>query len=216
MFTGLIQKTGVVKRVSRGAGLVIEIAAESPWPTPLVPGESIAVNGACLTAVRCDGARFTADVLRETESRTGLGEVAPGTRVNLERAVRAGEPLGGHIVQGHVDAAARLRSLRRLPDGDVEFAVELPPELAPEIALKGSIAVDGVSLTVAAVEKDFFAVRLIPQTLSVTALKERKAGDLINLETDVIAKYLRRQLSLLMPEKSRRPTWNDLREAGIL
>ena len=213
MFTGLVEQTGILL-ARQGSRLTVR--PEHPFTSPEV-GESIAVNGCCLTAER-----FGSDesveffTLAETLRRTNLGALKLGARVDLERALPAGARLGGHIVQGHVDAAARLRSLRRLPDGDVEFAVEQHPELAPEIALKGSVALDGVSLTVAAVEKDFFAVRLIPQTLSVTALKERKAGDLINLETDVIAKYLRRQLSLLMPEKSRRPTWNDLHEAGIL
>ena len=213
MFTGLVEQTGIL--LARQGGR-LTIRPDRPFASPET-GESIAVNGCCLTAERfgADGSVefFT---LAETLRRTNLGALRLGSRVNLERAMCAGARLGGHIVQGHVDAAAPLRSLRRLPDGDVEFAVELSPELAPEIAMKGSVALDGVSLTVAAVEKEFFAVRLIPQTLSVTALKERKAGDLINLETDVIAKYLRRQLALLMPEKSRRPTWNDLHEAGIL
>ena len=213
MFTGLVEQTGILL-ARQGSRLTVR--PEHPFASPEA-GESIAVNGCCLTAERfgADGSVefFT---LAETLRRTNLGALKVGSPVNLERALCAGARLGGHIVQGHVDAAAPLRSLRRLPDGDVEFAVELPPELAPEIALKGSVALDGVSLTVAAVGKEFFAVRLIPQTLNVTALKERKAGDLINLETDVIAKYLRRQLALLMPEKSRRPTWNDLHEAGLL
>ena len=120
-------------------------------------------------------------------------------------------------MQGHVDAAAKVRSLKRLADGDFEFAVEMPVELAPEIAMKGSITIDGVSLTVAGLGEDYFAVRLIPQTLAATALKERHPGELVNLETDVIAKYLRRQLSLLTSGKDKhKATWNDLREAGLL
>ena len=189
MFTGLIQKTGVVKRVSRGAGLVIEIAAESPWPTPLVPGESIAVNGACLTAVRCDGARFTADVLRETESRTGLGEVAPGTRVNLERAVRAGEPLGGHIVQGHVDCRGRIAS-RNAIGRDFRLVVTCGRVVAAQTVLKGSVAVDGVSLTVTGVGEDWFSVDVIPSTAANTTLGSARPGAMVNVESDVVGKYL--------------------------
>jgi riboflavin synthase len=107
MFTGLIQKIGTVKRVSRGAGLVLEIAFD-PWSRPLEEGESVAVNGVCLTVVKCGETRFTSDVLRETESRTGLGELIPGAKVNLERALRLGEAMGGHIVQGHVDCRGKI------------------------------------------------------------------------------------------------------------
>ena len=114
MFTGLIQKIGTVKRVSRGAGLVLEIGFE-PWARPLEQGESVAVNGVCLTVVNADATRFTADVLRETESRTGLSDLLPGAKVNLERALRAGDAMGGHIVQGHVDARGRIKA--KIPKG---------------------------------------------------------------------------------------------------
>ena len=127
MFTGLVQRIGTVKRVSRGVGLVVEIAADTPrdrrslggdgWTKPLEEGESVAVNGVCLTVVKCDGSRFTADVLRETESRTGLGELVPGAKVNLERALRAGDAMGGHIVQGHVDCRGTIAA--KAPKGRV-------------------------------------------------------------------------------------------------
>ena len=110
MFTGLVQRIGVVKRVSRGRGLVLEFGFE-PWDSPLEVGESVAVNGACLTVCRCSERRFAADILRETEMRTGLGSAVPGTKVNLERAIRAGEPFGGHVVQGHVDSRAKVLSV---------------------------------------------------------------------------------------------------------
>ena len=156
MFTGLVQRIGTVKRVSRGAGLVVEIAADTPcdrrrlggdgWTKPLEEGESVAVNGVCLTVVKCDGSRFTADVLRETESRTGLGELVPGTKVNLERALRAGDAMGGHIVQGHVDCRGTIAA--KTPKGrDFQLKVRCGRVLASQSVLKGSIAIDGVSLT---------------------------------------------------------------------
>lgn len=192
MFTGLIQKIGTVKRVSRGAGLVLEIAADKPWANPLESGESIAVNGVCLTAVRCDSARFTADVLRETESRTGLAELVPGAKVNLERALRAGEALGGHIVQGHVDCRGTV--LAKTPkDRDFQLKIACGRVLAAQSVLKGSIAVDGVSLTISGLGDDWLAVDLIPTTASETTLGAKKPGDRVNLEGDVIGKYVARQ-----------------------
>ena len=189
MFTGLIQKIGTVKRVSRGAGLVLEIASDKPWANPLEPGESIAVNGVCLTAVRCDSARFTADVLRETESRTGLAELVPGAKVNLERALRAGEAMGGHIVQGHVDCRGTV--LARTPKGrDFQLKIACGRVLASQSVLKGSITIDGVSLTISGLGDDWLAVDLIPTTASETTLGAKKVGDGVNLEGDVIGKYV--------------------------
>ncbi len=188
MFTGLIQKTGTVRRVSRGTGLVVEIAFE-PWARPLEEGESVAVNGVCLTVARCDSSRFTANVLRETEARTGLGEIAPGTRVNLERALRAGEPMGGHIVQGHVDGRGTI--LERIRKGrDFQLRIRCGRVLAAQSVLKGSVAVDGVSLTISAIGDDWLGVDVIPTTAAETTLGTRKPGDRVNLEGDVIGKYL--------------------------
>ena len=188
MFTGLIQKTGTVKRVSRGAGLVLEIGFE-PWTTPLAEGESVAVNGVCLTVVRCDATRFTADVLRETESRTGLGELLPGTKVNLERALRAGDALGGHIVQGHVDCRGTV--IAKEPKGrDFQLRVRCGRVLAAQSVLKGSVAIDGVSLTISAIGDDWLGVDLIPTTAAETTLGAKKVGDKVNLEGDVVGKYV--------------------------
>ena len=214
MFTGLVEQTGVILRMYANR---ITVRPEHPFADPVI-GESIAVNGCCLTAERFfDDGCVEFFTLSETLHRTNLSAVGTGGKVNLERAMAAGGRMGGHIVQGHVDAAAKVRSLKRLSDGDFEFAVEMPAELAPEIAMKGSITIDGVSLTVAGLGEDFFAVRLIPQTLSATALIERNPGELVNLETDVIAKYLRRQLSLLNDTgHSRKASWNALKEAGLL
>lgn len=189
MFTGLVQRIGTVRHVSRGRGLVLEIAADVPWARPLEPGESVAVNGVCLTVVRCAQSRFTADVLRETEERSGLGGLVPGAKVNLERAVRAGEPLGGHLVQGHVDARGTVSAI--LPKGrDFQLRVRCGRVLAAQSVLKGSVTIDGVSLTISALGDDWLGVDLIPTTARETTLGSRKVGDGVNLEGDVVGKYL--------------------------
>lgn len=194
MFTGLVQRIGTVKRVSRGRGLVLEVAADVAWPRPLESGESVAVNGVCLTVVRCDGSRFTADVLRETESRTGLGELVPGAKVNLERAVRAGEALGGHLVQGHVDGRGVVSAI--LPKGrDVQLRVRCGRVLAAQSVLKGSVTIDGVSLTISALGDDWLGVDLIPTTARETTLGAKRVGDGVNLEGDVVGKYLAKDAS---------------------
>lgn len=189
MFTGLIQRVGTVKRVSRGAGLVLEIAADTPWAMPLEAGESVAVNGVCLTVVKCDHSRFTADVLKETESRTGLAELLPGSKVNLERALRAGDAMGGHIVQGHVDCRGEVVS--RVPKGrDFQLRVRCGRVLAAQSVLKGSITIDGVSLTISALGDDWLGVDLIPTTAKETTLGQKKIGEKVNLEGDIVGKYI--------------------------
>ena len=185
MFTGLIQRIGTVKRVSRGRGLVLEFQFE-PWTEPLVKGESVAVNGTCLTVADCDATRFTADVLRETEERTGLAELLPGARVNLERALKAGDRFGGHIVQGHVDGEQKGR--------DFALTFKCPRAVAAASVLKGSIAVNGVSLTVSGLGDDWLRVDVIPTTASETNLGALRPGDRVNLESDVLGKYAIRRV----------------------
>lgn len=210
MFTGLIQRIGTVKRISRGAGLVLEIAADQPWPQPLAAGESVAVNGVCLTVVKCEGSRFTADVLRETESRTGLGELVPGAKVNLERALRAGEAMGGHIVQGHVDCRGKI--IEKTAKGrDFRLTVECGRVLAAQSVLKGSITIDGVSLTISALGDNRISVDVIPTTATSTTLGRLKPGDQVNLEGDVLGKYVAK----LMPPASRLRV-EDLQRAGFI
>lgn len=188
MFTGLIQKIGIVKRVSHGAGLVLEIGFE-PWERPLDEGESIAVNGVCLTVVKRDATRFTADVLRETVSRTGLGDLVPGTKVNLERALRAGDAMGGHIVQGHVDTRGAIKA--KVSKGrDFQLQVECGRVLAAQSVLKGSITIDGVSLTISAIGDNWLGVDIIPTTAAETTLGSKRVGDKVNLEGDVLGKYI--------------------------
>ena len=182
-----------MKRVSRGAGLVLEIGFE-PWGRPLEEGESVAVNGTCLTVVRCGETRFTADVLRETESRTGLADLVPGERVNLERALRAGDAMGGHIVQGHVDGRGEI--VAKEPKGrDFRLRVRCGRVIAAQSVLKGSVAIDGVSLTISGIGDDWICVDVIPTTASSTTLGSRKVGDKVNVEGDVIGKYVAKQMS---------------------
>lgn len=187
MFTGLVEKVGTLKRLSRGAGLVLEIGFE-PWARPLERGESVAVNGVCLTVVDFDERRFTADVLKETEERTGLGALVPGAKVNLERALRAGDPLGGHIVQGHVDCRGKI--VAKEPRGrDFRLKIRCSRVLAAQSVVKGSIAIDGVSLTITGLGEDWVSVDLIPTTSRDTTLGLKRIGDEVNLEGDVMGKY---------------------------
>lgn len=199
MFSGLVLAVGSVRELKRlGAGARIEVTCALPGE-PLAEGESVAVQGACLTVVRATADGFEADLSPETLSRTTLGAARPRGRVNLERALRLGDRVGGHLVQGHVDATARVVAVR--PDRDfTTVRLSLPGALAPEVAEKGSVAVDGVSLTVARLGAGWFEVALIPATLARTTLGGVRAGDLANLETDVLAKYVRRSMAGARPD----------------
>jgi riboflavin synthase len=195
MFTGIVEEMGVVSAISEhGDSAVLQVRARRV-AADLEHGASIAVNGVCLTVTgwRQDGdaADIAFDVMAETLKRSGLGGLRAGDAVNLERAVRADARLGGHVVQGHVDGTGVLVSRTAGDAWDlVRFAV--PAELARYVAEKGSIAVDGVSLTVTAVGPDWFEVGLIPETLRATTLGDRQPGDQVNLEVDVLAKYVAR------------------------
>jgi riboflavin synthase len=187
MFTGLVEAVGEVVVVTRDAdGAMIEIASEIAGE--LEPGDSISVSGACLTARDIEGARFRADVVAETLRRTTLGELTGGSRVNLELAMRMSDRLGGHVVLGHVDGVGELRA--RHDSGEID--VEIDEELARYVVEKGSIALDGVSLTVAAVEDSMLTVALIPQTRDGTTLGEAPVGARLNVEVDILAKHLER------------------------
>ncbi len=186
MFTGIVEEIGEITAVEQ-----LTDAARLTVRGPLVTsdaghGDSIAVNGVCLTVVAVSGDEFTVDVVHESLQRSSLAKVAVGDSVNLERATAAGGRLGGHIMQGHVDGTGVF--LSRDERGWTSFA--LPEHLARYVVEKGSIAVDGVSLTVAGITQDQFAVALIPTTLEATTLGRREAGDLVNLEVDVVAKYV--------------------------
>ncbi|GAA3468088.1 riboflavin synthase [Nonomuraea roseola] len=189
MFTGIVEELGEIVSIEPH-GEAARLAVRGKVVTSDAKhGDSIAVNGVCLTVVDVEDEVFTVDVMRETLNRSSLKNAQAGARVNLERAVRADQRLGGHIVQGHVDGTAALLSRERgeLWD-DVRFS--LPRELNRYVAEKGSIAVDGISLTVTSVDEDSFGVSLIPTTLELTTLGARREGDLVNLEVDVIAKYV--------------------------
>jgi riboflavin synthase len=193
MFTGIIEAVGkVVSAEERGE--LVRFAVEAPEVTEGVKlGDSVAVNGTCLTVVEATPAVLAFEAIRETLLKTSLGGLAPGSRVNLERAMRADARLDGHIVQGHVDDTGRVAKLVRDGD-DVRFYVDCAPEFADLLVEKGSVAIDGVSLTVVDVRPDGFDVALIPHTLVVTTLGERTPGDPVNLEADVLGKYVKKYL----------------------
>jgi riboflavin synthase len=192
MFTGLVEAMGTIRELRPVSGAVkIGIEAPSLPASELSTGESVAVDGVCLTVTRVSGRRFHADVVRETLSITTLGRTRPGHKVNLERSMQLGERLGGHLVQGHVDAVAEVVRLTRT-GADVRLRVALAPEIAPFVAYKGSIALNGVSLTVAGLSDDSFEVALIPETLSRTNLGTVRAGGALNVEVDLLARYLDR------------------------
>jgi riboflavin synthase len=188
MFTGLVAGTGVVESLARdGDGARLRVRTE--LARELAAGDSIAVNGVCLTAVDPDGRGFSADVMGETLRRSSLGPLALGDQVNLELPLRAGDRLGGHMVQGHVDGTGSV--VRVSEDGLARvLRIGAPPALLRYVVEKGSIAVDGVSLTVAAVDDEGFEVSLIPETLGRTTLGSATPGRVVNLEVDVLAKYV--------------------------
>jgi len=195
MFTGIVEELGTVERLEP-QGDAVRLTVRGPLAVSDAGlGDSIAVNGCCLTVAERDGDTFTADVMQETLDKTSLGALEPGARVNLERAVTAGTRLGGHLVQGHVDATGRV--VAREPSAHWELVtVELPHALARYLVAKGSVTVDGVSLTVVEVDDagGTFTVSLIPETLSRTTLGVKQPGEHVNLEVDVVAKYVERML----------------------
>ena len=200
MFTGIIEETGTVRSItSRSAGTALCVNADKVLEGTVV-GDSIAVNGVCLTVTSLSDRSFTADVMPETVRRTSLARLIPGAKVNLERAMLPTGRLGGHIVSGHVDGCGRVDSITR--DGIANrLTISLEPSLLKYIAQKGSVTVDGVSLTVVAADDRTFAVSLIPQTRAVTTLGELRTGCLVNVEVDVLARYTERLLTAGLTQK---------------
>lgn len=196
MFTGLIERIGEVTAVApEGDGVRLTVRAEGLLDD-VAHGDSIAVSGVCLTVVDWNAHTFTADVMQQTLNMSTFGSLQPGSRVNLERALRAGDRLGGHIVQGHVDGTATLTEIRPQDNWRV-LRFTLAAELAPLVVDKGSITVDGTSLTVSNVSdvtaaEQWFEVSLIPETLTATTLGERELGDTVNIETDILARHVAR------------------------
>ena len=202
MFTGLVAELGTVQRLARqGSSYHLTVGAKKVLEN-LKIGDSVAVNGACLTVVRMDEGGFTADVMPETVRLTNIGSLQPGSKVNLERTLRLCDGLDGHIVSGHVEGLGTISEQR--PEGiAVVVTIATPPELLKYIIKKGSIAIDGISLTVTEVTDTSFSVSLIPHTAKETTLGFKKVGDSVNLETDILGKYVERML-----------TWNKQTQAG--
>ncbi len=195
MFTGIIEQTGKVKsfrKKGNQANLTIQFKENG---SGLALGESIAVNGVCLTVVKSGNDYFSADISEETLNRTNLGELKSSDEVNLERSLKAGDRLGGHIVSGHIDGAGRVS--KKIKKGeDILLTVEAPEKIMKYVIEKGSIAVDGISLTVASCDEKSFTISIIPHTEACTNLKSKKTGDVVNLENDMIGKYIEKFVNL--------------------
>jgi len=195
MFTGLIAELGTAERLAEGStSCQLTVRAQKILPGVKI-GDSIAVNGVCLTVVHLQGNRFTADVMPETVRRTTLRQLQPGDRVNLEKALRPTDGLDGHIVQGHVEGVGTIREIA--PEGNaLVYHIETPKELLRYIVEKGSVAIDGISLTVTETDDTGFSVSLIPHTAKMTTLGYKSVGDSVNLETDILARYVEKMLGL--------------------
>ena len=209
MFTGIIEEVGVVEALEPRLRVRCRTVTEDARP-----GASIAVNGVCLTVADFAAGWFAADVAPETLSRSNLGDLRPGAPVNLERPLSPSGRLGGHIVQGHVDATGELLALDPLGDGNWWLTVQAPEELDPYLVVKGSVALDGISLTIAALEGTALSVSVIPHTFANTALRARRLGDRINIECDILAKYVAKMLGNLKRPSSF-PSVDNLREMGF-
>jgi len=197
MFTGIVEEMGTIRSIRKGThSAVLEIQAKVVLEDIHV-GDSIAVNGVCLTATSFTPSTFTADVMHETLNRSSLAALHPGSRVNLERAMAANGRFGGHIVSGHVDGLGTVLSTQK-DDNAIWYTIGASPEVLRYVVEKGSITIDGISLTVAKVDDQSFAISAIPHTVAVTVLQDRKPGNKVNLETDIIGKYVEK---LLQPKE---------------
>ena len=199
----MVEELGTIRAIRRGASSAVLSIGAGTILDDLKVGDSVAVNGVCLTATQVDGGGFTADVMHETLDRSSLARLAPGDKVNLERAMAAGGRFGGHIVSGHIDATGTITDRRR-DDNAVWYTVSAPAALLRYVVEKGSIAIDGISLTVAAVEADRFSVSVIPHTAAVTVLGGKRPGDPVNLEADLIGKYVEKLLRPVQAPPARR------------
>ncbi|MDO8684283.1 MAG: riboflavin synthase [Armatimonadota bacterium] len=215
LFTGLIELVGTVRSLRRAgssARITVDLGAVA---SELKLGESVAINGVCLTVISAGGTEASFDMVAETLERSSLSRLSPGDRVNIERALRPGDRLGGHFVQGHVDALGKISRINR-NSGGVEIEITAPPEAMELIVEKGSIAVDGISLTVANRDKDKFAVAVIPHTLENTNLGSARPGTEVNLETDILGKYVRGFMKGHPQQEGDGVTENMLRDAGYI
>ncbi|HKK10895.1 MAG TPA: riboflavin synthase [Bacteroidales bacterium] len=215
MFTGIIEDKGVVEMVKPGEKSATLTIRSEEIVSDLKVGDSVAVNGVCLTVTYFDKSRFTVDAVPETMSRSNLGMLKAGSRVNLERALQVGGRMGGHMVSGHVDAEGEIRKIEK-DENAVWFTIGMASEQIKYLIPKGSVAVNGISLTVVDVEEDSFTISVIPHSLSETTLNEMKTGDKVNIEVDMTAKYIERFLSFRQTGKKKNDVSMDyLKENGF-
>lgn len=200
MFTGIVEEVGIVKGIKKGTDSAVLAIQAKKVLEDIHMGDSIAVNGVCLTVINFSGNEFCADVMHETLDRSSLREAKPGTAVNLERAMPVNGRFGGHIVAGHVDGTGVVTAIEK-DDNAVWFTLRAEPSILRYIVEKGSIAIDGISLTVAKVNTQTFSVSLIPHTVSHTALADKRVGDRMNLENDIIGKYVEK---LMLPQETKK------------
>lgn len=211
MFTGIIEEIGIVKSIKKGANSAVLIIGAASILRDMKLGDSIAVNGICLTVTSYTSTEFTADVMHETITRSSLSSIRTGAMVNLERAMSANGRFGGHIVTGHIDGTGIIRSIQK-DDNAVWYSIRATPEILRYIVEKGSIAIDGISLTVAKISEVDFSVSVIPHTADNTILTLKKVGDKVNLENDCVGKYIEKFLDI--PAKTIKMTRGFLTEAG--
>ncbi|SFS91967.1 riboflavin synthase [Marininema halotolerans] len=210
MFTGLVEEVGTIRMLDRkGMAMRLSVEAESVLKGVAI-GDSIAVNGVCLTVTDFASDRFAVDVMPETMKHSNLGQLSPGATVNLERALAVGDRLGGHFVQGHVDGVGKIRS-RKPVENAVLFHIQVPRDLTRTMVEKGSVTVNGISLTLVTVEKEAFTVSIIPHTLEHTQLRDAKPGDVVNIETDMLGKVVAK----LMGENNHKMTAESLSDFGF-
>lgn len=213
MFTGLIEAVCTVRSVRQSAGAMQLTIDLGTLADETKIGDSIAVNGVCLTVAGLQGSLASFGVSGETLAKSTLGRLTPSSPVNIERAIKLADRLGGHFVQGHIDGTATIKSIDRHGQfADIEFAPD--PELLDQMIIKGSVAVDGISLTIANMDRDSFRAAIIPETLEKTTLSTAKIGDTVNIETDIIAKVVKKQVDKILPQKQKL-TVEKLKELGF-
>ena len=216
MFTGIVEEMGQIRSIVRGASSAVLSIEANLILEDLKIGDSVAVNGVCLTATSIGAGGFTADVMHETLNRSSLGALQKGSHVNLERAMLANGRFGGHIVSGHIDGTGTIGSIQK-DDNALWYTILADAKLLRYIVEKGSVTIDGISLTVADVQSDRFAVSLIPHTAKVTVLGEKRTGDIVNLETDIIGKYVEKLMKPAVEETKQKSgiTMEFLAENGL-